>query len=91
MRLIANMTQNYHILELKYLPATNTKGTRLKIKSHRFKDSTTIHRDYQYDNFSDQAIDFLTEKGFNIIGKGEVVNSDILITDTFDSLTSHMK
>lgn len=81
------MTNNYHILELKYLQPTNTKGSRLKIKSYRFKTSITIDRDYKYDTFNEQAISTLTEMGFNIVGKGEMTgNSDILISDTFNSL-----
>lgn len=78
------MTNNYHILELKYLQPTNTKGSRLKVISYRFKQSITLERTYKHDNPKEQAIETLTQLGFNIIGKGEFSDSsDILITDTF--------
>ena len=47
------MTTKVHLIEVKYLSATHTKGSRIKITSLRFKDSVTISYDYKYNQIND--------------------------------------
>jgi hypothetical protein len=42
-----------HLIEVKYLGATNTRGSRVKITSLRFNDSVTIPYDYTYNSIDD--------------------------------------
>lgn len=78
--------KNYHTLTVKYLGATNTSGARIKITSERFKQSITLSRDYATES-TQQAIDYLNGKGFNIIGRGNGSNeTDILISEVFEPL-----
>ena len=60
--------KNLQMLEIKYLSATNTKGARIKIIDTRFKASITLSRDYEGD-MEDQAFEYLTSRGFNIVAK----------------------
>jgi hypothetical protein len=57
--------ENYtrvHLIEVKKLGATNTKGSRVKFTSLRFGDSVTISYDYARDNISDMFTDWLKSK-----------------------------
>lgn len=80
---------NYHLLQIKTLPATNTQPARVKISSERFNQSKII----AFDNdpadaapTTGTAIRYLQGNGFNIIGKGEGKDHNYLITDTFEPL-----
>ena len=57
-----------HLIELKGLPATNTKGSRLKITSQKSGKSVTLPLDYSYATYAEQCEAFLISKGFNIVG-----------------------
>ena len=76
---------NFHCLEVKYLGATNTLGSRVKITSSRFKQSTIISYDHALNNIEEMAAAYLEKHGFNILGLG----SDLVITDTFKPLNYH--
>lgn len=78
--------KNYHLLQIKYLGATNYNGSRIKIISKRFEQSVTIPYDYKYDNTCEGATAYLESKGYEIIGKGEFGDSYILISTTFEPL-----
>lgn len=73
---------NFNCFEIKYLGATNTMGSRVKITSKRFKQTATISYDHALNNIEDMAAVYLEKLGFHIIGLG----SDIVITDTFKPL-----
>lgn len=77
---------NMHVLTVKYSGATNTRGSRISIRSDRFKKSKIISYNYDFNNSLDSAIDHLTKQGFNVIGKGEGKGVDYIISDTFQSL-----
>lgn len=51
-----------HLIEVKKLGATNTKGSRVKVTSLRFGDSVTISYNYAKDNIGDMFIDWLKSK-----------------------------
>lgn len=76
------MITNYHILTVKYLGPTNSRGSRIKLISERFEQSHTFAYDYS-GNTLEQAIRKAQELGFNVIGTGEGKDVYFLITDTF--------
>ena len=81
--------QNLHLIKIIYLPATNTQGTRIKLKSSRFpkSKSITLQRDYSTNQPKDQAEAYLKSKGFNLLGFAEVdSNQDAILTNTFKEL-----
>jgi hypothetical protein len=77
---------NIHVIEAYYKGATNTLGSRVKLYSHRFAGGITISYNYSYNNIEEMAIDYLKNKGFNILSSGEATKRSIIITDTFRPL-----
>ena len=78
--------ENLHALEIKFYAPTNYSGARVGIISKRFKQRIIINFDYEFDNATEIAINYLTKKGFNIVGKSEFGASDIILSDTFKPL-----
>ena len=78
--------ENFNLIAVKYLPATNTRGSRVSMFSPRFKKRKTIAYDYQKNSTAEIAQEYLKENGFNIVGVGEFNATDIIISDTFKSL-----
>lgn len=81
--------ENYHIFHISPVHATSTKPARVKIRSERFRDSLIIGYTNEPGGNSparDTAINFLSEKGFVIIGEGESHAGLFLISETFKSL-----
>lgn len=74
---------NFHALTIKHLGPTNFKGSRIKITSDRFEQSITLNRDYSKSSWLDQAITFLTQNWFTLIGMAEMNNQTIILSDTF--------
>ena len=87
------MKKNFHLIEAKYLGATNTSGSRMKLTSLRFNDSITESYSYRHGNISDQAGDLLAELGFKIEGVGfdEKKGVYIFCSTTFESLKEAKK
>jgi len=54
------------VFEVKYLSATNTKGSRIKINDLRHKKSITISYNYSLDGIKEIAINELLKKGIKI-------------------------
>ena len=69
-------------IKIKYLPATNTKGTRIKLVSG--ESSITFAKNYSFLSSLDQVIDYLERNEFNIIGIDTKL--DYILTDTFKDL-----
>ena len=78
--------KNLHALEIKVYAPTNYSGARVGIISKRFKQRITINFDYEFDNTTEIAINYLTKNGFNIVAKSEFGESDIILSDTFKPL-----
>lgn len=81
-----NHLDNFHILKVTYIGPSNTRGSRVKIESERFEQSIYINYDYRFNRSLDMAQEFLTKKGFKLIGTGEGKNCDYLISTTFEPL-----
>ena len=77
---------NYHIIEASFIGATDTKGSRCKLRSHRFEQTLIIPWDYKFTSCNKQAESYLKDNGYNIIGQAEGKNSYLIITDTFRPL-----
>jgi hypothetical protein len=56
-------TENLHLIEVRCLGATNSKGSRIKIVSHRFNQSVILPLDYSYNSTLHQAADYLISRG----------------------------
>jgi hypothetical protein len=78
--------QNYHIIEVKYLPATNSKPSRVGLYSPRFEKRKTIPFNYSLNNVNDMAIEYLQAEGFVILGSGQLKNGFGIITSTFETI-----
>jgi hypothetical protein len=78
--------KNYHALTIGYVGATNHRGSRIRIKSDRFEQSILIPYDYEFSNTLEGAQKYLIDKGFNLVGQGELKDAYLLLTDTFKPL-----
>jgi hypothetical protein len=78
---------NYHVITVKYHGPTNSNGSRVSLSSPRFNSRVIIPYDYAKNTAVDIAAEYLSQNGFNIIGKGESINdTDVIISDTFKPL-----
>jgi len=78
---------NFHAIQVSYIGPSNTKGSRVSLKSYRFNDSVVIDYDYKYNSIYDIAEEFFEKRGIKIIGKAEWKdNSFIFFIDKFESL-----
>lgn len=81
--------QNYHIITVRHVWSKRNDSPMVRIHSHRFRATKFIPYDNEAGSGSpslDSAERWLKSKGFNIIGRGEVKDDYILISDTFQSL-----
>ena len=79
--------KNLHIIQVKYMSATNTKGSRVKLIDTRFGNSITLSYDYECNGVDEQAVKHLTDKGYIIIGKSynEITGVYSIICDSVDN------
>lgn len=86
---------NVHLIEIKYLGATNTKGSRVKITSLRFKDSVTIPFNYQFTSIDEMFLSWLKDVGSDLgdmtRGYNEINNTYIFGTTVFDNIKNIAK
>lgn len=78
--------ENFHIIKVSYSGATNTRGSRIVMRSDRFKKSKSINYNYEFNNSLEGAQAYLQAEGFDLIGKGEGKDCYFLISTTFKSL-----
>lgn len=81
--------RNLHLIEVKYLGATNTRGSRVKLTSHRFGDSVTIPYDYEFNNAHDMAEAWLRKRvtKHSLLFTGEWKDGmNIIAIDVFERL-----
>jgi hypothetical protein len=76
------MPKVFNLITVKYLPATNSRGSRIRLSSNKRKTTKTLKFDSLYCLAIDQAVDYLKQRGFSIVG----ISENIIITDTFDEL-----
>lgn len=78
--------KNYHLISIRFIGPSNTKGSRVKISSDRFGCSKTLNRDYSL-SADEQAFQWLEKHGFNLVGQGETGGIVFAISDTFESFS----
>ena len=78
--------KNVNVIKVKYLGATNTKGSRVKIISERFKSSVTLGYNYEFNSALDIALDYITKLGFDVIGCNNDGDAGYIITSTFEDI-----
>lgn len=82
---------NYHAIIVKYLPATNTQPSRVRLSSPRFKQSIIITFDYSLNTCEEMAIHWLTKNGHKIHGialMGDNESNTILLSPVKGSFKS---
>ena len=67
---------------IKYISATNTKGSKIKLTDKRFNTAITLGMDYESPNILTQAKDFLESKGYTIVTNSTFGNSEYILTVT---------
>ena len=80
---------NLRTFSVKFLPATNYSGSRIKITDNRHNQSKILSYDYSVGNVAEQSITWLENNlGINIIGFSHIDKTGqyIIITDNFDNL-----
>lgn len=74
---------HYRGFTIKFLKPTNTKGSRIRISDERFEQSKIIDYRHEYNHTLDQAINYLTDNGFKIVGYSEMRNYYIVFCDNW--------
>lgn len=80
---------NYHLIQVKYVGASNTRGSRVKLTSLRFpSDSVTLSFSYRHSSMIDQALEFLKEAKFKVSGYGydELKGVYVICSTTFEPI-----
>ena len=80
--------ENLHVLIVKYVGMTASRSPRVKIISERFKSSISFDHANDDRTTLEQAICWLSNDGYNIVGHGNGKGHDYVITDTFKSPAS---
>ena len=75
--------KTYRAFEIKYISATDTRGTRVSIKDLLFNKSKRIPYNYEFDNIHQIAESYLTGIGIECCGVSETPKGYILFTDNF--------
>lgn len=80
--------KNLQMIEIKYLAPTNTKGARIKLIDTRFKVSEILNYDYKIGDLINQAVKYLSNKGFNVIFKSydELNEKYYVFIDNFEPI-----
>jgi len=81
-----NNVPNFHVIKVTYLSVTETKGSRVSLKSERYTSRKIIDYNYTLNGTLEIAKDYIFKNGFNIIGTAEGKDCYYIITDTFKTL-----
>ena len=85
------LLNNYHILIVKAIGATNNEPAKVKIISERFKQSVKIpftNNPGASSPATDSAIEYLEKRGYVLIGKTGEGEQDIAVVSYYASDTS---
>ena len=80
--------QTLHAIQVKYLGATDTLGSRVKLTSLRFGDSATIDYDHSKNSIVEMAINWIVERYAQnpVVGSCETPNGFIVLVNIFEPL-----
>lgn len=82
---------NYHVIKVKYLGPTNSRGSRVRLTSERFAESVTIPYNYALNNIESMAKEYLTDKGHYVLGCGEGKECIYLICNSINGEFKRLK
>ena len=68
---------------VRYLGPTNTRGSRVKITDKRNDRHKTIPYRYTTDSALETAIEYLGERGFNVVAYGDIGNANVVLCDNW--------
>ena len=79
---------NYRQIKVKYLPATNSSGSRVKIyEPKRYNDDKTTSKtfgySYEFGDIMEQSYQILTANGFNVISRASEQQNYIFLCDNW--------
>ena len=82
-----NDLQHYHAIRVRYGCLSGSGTAIITLKSWRFSQSVKLRYDYSLDIIT-QAIQYLEEMGFNLIGYSSLDGTPdyIILTDTFKGI-----
>jgi hypothetical protein len=72
----------YRGITIKFLGPTDYRGSRIKLIDERFNESVIIEYSHKNDMF-DQSVEFLTKKGFKIVGFCEMKKGYVVFCDNW--------
>ncbi len=79
--------KSFHILKAIYSSMTDNRSNNFKIISEEYDQSITIKYNYRKGgDMKGQAIRWLTEHGFKIVGTAKGIGCRYIISDTFKPL-----
>ena len=77
--------KTYRAFDIKYVPATNTKCSRVSIHDLRNNKRKIISYNYEYNNIYQIAEAYLSGIGITCTGVSETPKGYILFTDNFET------
>jgi hypothetical protein len=83
-----NNIPNLRQIKVKYISPTNTRGSRVCIyEPKRYNNDKTkrVYLSYNYaiGNIQEQAYNYLTDKGFNVVSRASEFENYILFVDNW--------
>lgn len=63
---------NAHLIRIAFVPATDSKSSRVRLTSQRFTHGVTLPYDHAYNNTFDIAEAWLKTHGYTIVCSGEM-------------------
>ena len=76
--------KHYRAIKVKYMPFSKKDCSNIKITDERCDQSITIGKSIFRGNSLLQAIEYLIDKGFNVIGYGQMKDHYIVFCDNWD-------
>lgn len=72
-----------HGYKVTSLPATNSRGSRIKIQSIYTNETVVIPFEYEYNSLNDAAINYLEKKGIEVLSLANHKKYTILLSNDF--------
>jgi hypothetical protein len=77
---------NYHVLQVSYKGPSNSRGSKVQIKSERFEQSILISYNSSLSDSCEIAEVWLKDNGFKVVGHADGKDKYYIISSTFKPL-----
>ncbi len=77
--------ENYHTMRVKYFGPGNVRGSKIKMYDDRFNTTKTIAYDPAKVHSLDQAVEYLVDNGYNVLGTAYIKGFDIIVLGPVDN------